>query len=125
MADAVVSMSSSRPLLVHGKPYPELPFATCGQLMDIQNKYQDIGGYTQGHHRCYRGLGRPGGAGDHQARVRVHCQGGLEQADIVIKDQVDGFQCHCDEVLQRMMVSNQLAQGCIPWLTTRDSAGPA
>ena len=79
--------------------------------MDIQNKYQDIGGYTQGHHRRYRGLGRPGGAGDHQARVRVHCQGGLEQADIVIKDQVDGFQCHCDEVLQRMMVSNQLAQG--------------
>ena len=41
----------------------------------------------------------------------MHCQGGLEQADIVIKGQVDGFQCHCDEVLQRMMASNQLAQG--------------
>ena len=46
VADAVVSMSSSRPLLVHRKPDPKLPLATCGQLMDIQHKYQDRGGYA-------------------------------------------------------------------------------
>ena len=40
-------MSSSRPLLVHGKPDPKLPLATCGHLMDIQHKYQDIGGYAR------------------------------------------------------------------------------